>query len=303
MLIEAGMPPSQMPPVYDRSLMQMYAGVARDSQDKLRLAQAQVALSKEQRERNLQATQAPDYGYKDLNPFIYERYGSQLAPGQPPSPAMVRQAQADQLAQREEEERRKKLGMETGKLEAEKPALQRQQQTRLSQLERSWQTVEEDVDQALQILTDNPALRQTGIWGAAVVPGTPAYTLRQLLTTIQANVGFDRLQQMREASPTGGALGQVSDSENRLLQATAGSLDPKQSADQLARNLRRIKADVAALRTDKRRAFAAEFGATAPASGRAPVGGPSGAAERPLPTSVEAIDREIADIERQLGGQ
>lgn len=295
MLIQAGMPPGQMPPIYDRNLMRMYAGVARDSQDKLRMAQAHVAMSKEQRERNLQATQAPDYGYKDLNPFLYERYGSQLAPGQPPSPEMVRQAQADKLAQDEEAERRKKLGQETGKLEAEKPAEARRVQAQLSQLERGWQTVDEDVDQALEILAKNPALRQTGIWGKGILPGTPAYHLRQLLKTIQANVGFDKLQQMREASPTGGALGQVSDKENELLAATAGSLDPKQSADQLERNLRRIKGDVAALRTEKRRAFEQQFGTTAPTSGRAPVNQPGAGGRSPYAgRAVDSLTPEQA---------
>src|SRR5690606_3574220 len=68
-----------------------------------------------------------------------------------------------------------------------------------------------------------------------------ARNLDALLTTVKANVGFDRLQAMREASPTGGALGAVSDFENRQLQATLGNLEQSQTPDQLKYNLQRFK--------------------------------------------------------------
>jgi len=64
-------------------------------------------------------------------------------------------------------------------------------------------------------------------WGGllSTLPGTEARALSTDLDTIKANVGFEELQAMRDASPTGGALGQVSEHENRLLQAIRGSLD------------------------------------------------------------------------------
>lgn len=73
------------------------------------------------------------------------------------------------------------------------------------------------------------------------VPGTPAYDLAQSLLTIKANLGFDRLQQMRESSPTGGALGQVAVQELGALQASIASLDQAQSGEQLRKNLRRVR--------------------------------------------------------------
>ncbi|WP_447515814.1 hypothetical protein, partial [Clostridioides difficile] len=62
-----------------------------------------------------------------------------------------------------------------------------------------------------------------------------------ILHTIKSNVGFDRLQQMREASPTGGALGAVSDNENVLLQSAMGALEQSQTDDQLKFNLQRLQ--------------------------------------------------------------
>lgn len=73
------------------------------------------------------------------------------------------------------------------------------------------------------------------------VPGLPAHDFSQMLDTIKANIGFDKLQSMREASPTGGALGQVSEFENRLLQAVFGSLAQSQSPEQLRYNLMRLQ--------------------------------------------------------------
>jgi len=83
----------------------------------------------------------------------------------------------------------------------------------------------------------------TGVAGKALknVPGTPAKNLQETLMTVRSNVGFDTLQNMRQNSPTGGALGQVSDSENRLMQAVRGSLDQEQSTPQLVKNLQDLR--------------------------------------------------------------
>lgn len=74
----------------------------------------------------------------------------------------------------------------------------------------------------------------------ANVPGTDARDLRAKLETIKANLGFDRLQQMREASPTGGALGAVAVQELTALQSTVASLDQAQSPAELKKSLERI---------------------------------------------------------------
>lgn len=76
---------------------------------------------------------------------------------------------------------------------------------------------------------------------ASAIPGTPAHDLSALLNTIKSNVGFDRLQAMRDASPTGGALGAVSETENRLLQSTVAALEQSQSQEQFLRNMDRVK--------------------------------------------------------------
>ena len=58
--------------------------------------------------------------------------------------------------------------------------------------------------------------------------------------TIQSIIGFERLDRMRQESPTGGALGQVAIKELDFLQAALGSLQQEQSSKQLLENLKRL---------------------------------------------------------------
>ena len=83
----------------------------------------------------------------------------------------------------------------------------------------------------------------TGFIGARSrgIEGSPAYNLAAEIETVKANLGFDRLQQMRDNSPTGGALGAIAVQELVALQSTIANLDPNQSDDQLRANLGRVK--------------------------------------------------------------
>lgn len=91
-------------------------------------------------------------------------------------------------------------------------------------------------------------------------PGTSARDLQSNLDSIKANIGFQALQAMREASPTGGALGNVSDTENRLLQARFGSLEIGQSPKQLVENLKKIRQRITQNFGITRAAFSNEYG-------------------------------------------
>tara|TARA_R100001369_G_C3288411_1_gene163432 strand:- start:375 stop:1115 length:741 start_codon:yes stop_codon:yes gene_type:complete len=69
------------------------------------------------------------------------------------------------------------------------------------------------------------------------VPGSPAMSVSKMLGMIKANIGFAELNDMRKASPTGGALGQVSEREIEFLQAVIGSLEQQQSKEDVLRVL------------------------------------------------------------------
>ena len=95
-----------------------------------------------------------------------------------------------------------------------------------------------NIKRANDIMDNDGIIPATSFGGLLkAVPGTDAHKLGNLLQTIKGNIGFDYLQQMRENSPTGGALGQVSNQELSTLQSVFGSLEQTQRAEDLKYNL------------------------------------------------------------------
>jgi hypothetical protein len=154
------------------------------------------------------------------------------------------------------------VGKGSGEKEVAMPEVQATDKVALNGLESQVGIVTEDIGKAVKQIDANPDW-QTGFVGdlLSAVKGTPQYDLAQTLITIKANVGFDRLQQMRDASKTGGALGSISDTETQLLQAVNGALAQGQTADQLKANLERIKTLQAKVVEEKRAAYAKKYGA------------------------------------------
>lgn len=99
-----------------------------------------------------------------------------------------------------------------------------------------------NIDKIRKVMEDS-ILPTTGIFGQALrnIGGTAALDVNVLLRPIEASIGFERLQQMREASPTGGALGQVTERELDLLKSTLGSLDQAQSEAQFLQTLGQVE--------------------------------------------------------------
>lgn len=83
----------------------------------------------------------------------------------------------------------------------------------------------------------------TGFVGsvAKYVAGSPSSDLAIELQQVKANMGFGALQQMRDNSPTGGALGQVTERELALLQNAEVALDQAQSLPAFRAALKRIR--------------------------------------------------------------
>lgn len=69
----------------------------------------------------------------------------------------------------------------------------------------------------------------------------PERNLRARIDQLKADIAFERLRQMRIESPTGGALGNVSNIELGLLQSTLGNLDTTQSPEQLRETLNNVQ--------------------------------------------------------------
>ena len=91
-------------------------------------------------------------------------------------------------------------------------------------------------------LMDEATLPTTGLFsGLQNIPGSSAHDIARRVDTLKALVGFQQLNQMRSQSPTGGALGNVTEKELGFLQSVIGSLEMSQSEDQFRENLQRVE--------------------------------------------------------------
>jgi hypothetical protein len=97
-----------------------------------------------------------------------------------------------------------------------------------------------EIDKAIGLTNGLTAGRSGDALAYINVEGDSA-ALRNTIETIKANIGFDKLQQMRDMSPTGGALGQVSERELSALQAVLANLTTNQSPEYLKENLEKVK--------------------------------------------------------------
>lgn len=133
----------------------------------------------------------------------------------------------------------KEAATTTAKLKAERAVTQPERERQQKQ---TADIVTQDIDRTLGKITTMPG-RTTGVGGQVLsgIPGTEAHNVSKLLDTIKANAGFDQLNKMRQSSPTGGALGNVTERELALLQSTIGNLEQTQDEQQLGDNLRRVK--------------------------------------------------------------
>lgn len=137
----------------------------------------------------------------------------------------------------------------------------------------------------LQALRDHPGLADiTGI-AAGRLPGLTkeGRAAQALYDKIVAKGGFQALQDLRAASKTGGALGNVSNQEGKQLVQSFAAIDRRQDAPDVQAAIDQAIADVEGSKTRMREAFDTTYeyklGGGTPTTGGAPVTGNSPAAQ------------------------
>jgi hypothetical protein len=95
---------------------------------------------------------------------------------------------------------------------------------------------------SLNRATANTSAWTTGIPGVIgqMIPQTAAWDQAEAIKTVEAHVSFSGLQDMREASKTGGALGSIAVKELDLLGALKGSLSMGQKQETFRKNVGKI---------------------------------------------------------------
>lgn len=129
---------------------------------------------------------------------------------------------------------------------------------------------------------DHPGLK--GITGVRGVfpnyPGGDAANAEAKLETLKSQVGFSVLQKMRDLSKTGGALGQVSDRENVMLQNNLAALAKAQSMEEFQKSLNDIIAFVDDTVARLEGAYRDTYGGVEGQQEPAPAGGAARAVRR-----------------------
>lgn len=111
----------------------------------------------------------------------------------------------------------------------------------IAQLQSSQADLDRLATSANELLKTSNLGRITGIVGALPnIPGMEGADAQAKLNTLKSQVGFGVLQAMRNASKTGGALGNVSDAEGKRLEANLAALENAQSEKQMRESLQKI---------------------------------------------------------------
>jgi hypothetical protein len=88
--------------------------------------------------------------------------------------------------------------------------------------------------------------RAKGMRAEPFAPGSvdPTVDFDAAVGQIKALIGFNELNAMRQASPTGGALGNITEKELAYLQSVMGSLDPNQSEPVFRAQIAKIRGEI-----------------------------------------------------------
>ena len=123
-----------------------------------------------------------------------------------------------------------------------------------------------NIDQVIEKSLAEAGTATTGAVGSllSLLPGTDAHDLKENMKTIEADAAFTSLQNMRENSKTGGALGQVSERELGLLSSAKAALSTSQSPEQYKENLRRYQQVRKQAMENTAKAYELDYGQPAP---------------------------------------
>lgn len=153
-------------------------------------------------------------------------------------------------------------------------------------------------------LRDHPGLSEITGFAAGRLPGLTAdgRAAQALYDKVVAKGGFQALQDMRNASKTGGALGNVSNQEGKQLTASFAAIDRRQDAKDVQSAIDQVIGDIEGANTRMREAYDATYAYRA---GRQAQATPS----RLNPQDQEALkwananpkDPRAAAIKQQLG--
>lgn len=222
--------------------------------------------------------------------FLQERAAAQRAPATPATPAapvaVVDPVTGKQVLVSREEAISKRL-TPAAAMESLPPKEIQKREAALPQATSAVQGFESKSDKFisdLKALRDDPGLENiTGaIYGRTGSVTREGSRAQALYDKVIAKGGFQALQDLRDASKTGGALGNVSNQEGKQLTASFAAIDRRQNAADVRAAIDQAISDIEGTKTRMREAYDSTYsykngGASAPA---APAAGALSPAEQ-----------------------
>jgi hypothetical protein len=95
------------------------------------------------------------------------------------------------------------------------------------------------IDEIKNLVTDSTVGLKSVV--SRKIPGTQAYYLAQKIESLKSNIAFNVLIALRNLSKTGGALGQVSNQEEKMLSEALGALNLNLSPEQFLTELENVR--------------------------------------------------------------
>ena len=217
-------------------------------QSAIRRAQSQSDIEMQQKRALLPEEEASQIRINAARPqptyVIGPSAGTVLKPGERPfNPPVLRQSEEEKLSARN-----------MAKKEASMPKTLKSLEDSIAGLDE----IESNVD---KLLTDKDLWKGTG-YGAylSAFPATKARQIEATIKTIKSATSLNALQEMRLNSPTGGALGNVSDAEGARLENKRATLDSKLSTKDLKDKLLDLKTSLNDSKKRLRRGYELDFG-------------------------------------------
>ena len=230
--------------------------------------------------------------------FLQERAAAQRAPATPATPAapvaVVDPVTGKQVLVSREEAISKRL-TPAAAMESLPPKEIQKREAALPQATSAVQGFESKSDKFiadLKALRDDPGLENItgaifGRTGSVTREGSRA---QALYDKVVAKGGFQALQDLRDASKTGGALGNVSNQEGKQLTASFAAIDRRQDAADVRAAIDQAIADIEGTKTRVREAYDSTYSYK------------SGATPAPAANALSAAEQaELAQLRKRFG--
>ncbi len=158
---------------------------------------------------------------------------------------------------------------------------------------KAFETTADTLIKDLEALATHPGLGSiTGIVAGRAPGITPqGREAEALYNKIMARGAFQELAAMRQSSPTGGALGSVSNKENDMLQAAFAALDRRQDAPSVRKAVAAAVEQIRASKGNLREAYDLTYEYKRPGGAAAPAAPAGGNFPAPPPAAIDALKK------------